>query len=403
VTERLRVLQSFPHKIGADRICDTAWHQAEGVAAAGADLLVFPGVVHRALPQEVRVRPTLARGRWRIPYRVLGKLNALALHDHVVARRLERLAGEVDVVHVWPVGALKTLETAARLGIPSVLERPNTHTRYAYEVVQREAERLGVKLPRGGEHVFNARVLRKEEQEYRLATRLLCPSEFVVKTFLDADFPETRLARHFYGYDETVFHPPAEPRERSAGLTMLFVGYCAVRKGVHFALQAWLDSPASRTGTFLIAGEFLPAYAERLSSLLAHPSVRVLGHRTDVAQLMRQSDLLVMPSIEEGFGIVTVEAQASGCVPLVSDVSSAACTHEVNALVHRAGDVDALREHITAVYRSRELLETLREGSLSTAPAFTWRRAGERLLEIYREVAAGERPPLAAELAPLPV
>ena len=36
----IRVLQSFPHRIGAARICTTAWHQAEGVAATVVGLSV---------------------------------------------------------------------------------------------------------------------------------------------------------------------------------------------------------------------------------------------------------------------------------------------------------------------------------------------------------------------------
>ena len=35
----IRVLYSFPHKIGAGRICYTAWQQVAGLAAAGADVL----------------------------------------------------------------------------------------------------------------------------------------------------------------------------------------------------------------------------------------------------------------------------------------------------------------------------------------------------------------------------
>ena len=43
--------------------------------------------------------------------------------------------------------------------------------------------------------------------------------------------------------------PPARgARERGPGLTVLFVGVCALRKGVHFALEAWLRSPASASG-----------------------------------------------------------------------------------------------------------------------------------------------------------
>lgn len=382
---RLRVLYSFPHKLGAARICYTAWQQVRGLEAAGADILLFPGVLHKAVPETVEVRPTLARGRVRIPYKLLGRLRALALHDYLVARRIEKLAGQIDIVHAWPMAALRTLRAAARLGIPTVLERPNAHTRFAYETVRAECQRLGVVLPPGHEYEYNEEILRKEEDEYGAAYRILCPSEFVVQTFLDKGFEREKLARHRYGYDEQVYFPSGEARDPSRGLTMLFVGVAAVRKGVHFALEAWLQSPASRDGAFLIAGEFLPAYAEKLSTMLAHPSVHVLGHRNDVADLMRRSDMLVLPSIEEGFGLVIAEGMGSGCVPLASDACTEICRHMETGLVHHAGDVETLTRQITALHEDRGLLERLRSASLSSCPELTWTAAGVRLLDVYRQ------------------
>src|SRR5208282_4666971 len=266
--ERVRVLFSFPLRLGADRICTTALYQVNGLAAAGADVLVFPASISRPVHPGVKVSPTLAKGRLRLPYKIVGTMRACAWHDQIVARRLEKLVGQIDIIHTWPLGALQTLKTAAS---------------------------LGVALPPDHEHAYNAEKLCKEEEEYRLATRLLCPSEFVVKTFLDKGYAREQLVRHIYGYDENVYYPSNEPRDPKRGLTMLSVGVCAVRKGLHYALEAWLRSPASKDGTFLIAGEFLPAYQEKLGSMLAHPSVKVLGHRNDVPELMRKSDILVLP------------------------------------------------------------------------------------------------------------
>ena len=387
----VRVLYSFPHKLGADRICYTAWQQVSGLASAGAELLVFPGALSRALPAGVRVNPTLARGKIRIPYKLLGSRRTFVLHDAIIAHRLRKLVGQVDIVHTWPLGALRTLRVAKELGIPTVLERPNANTRFAYEVVKRECERLGVALPPGHEHAYNADVLRLEEEEYRLADALLCPSDFVVKTFADKGFEPSKLVRHTYGYDEEAYYPNEQRRPASAGLSMLFVGVCAVRKGVHFALEAWLRSPAHENGTFQIAGEFLPAYAEKLRPMLSHPSVKVLGHRKDVPELMRQSDILVLPSIEEGFGLVIADAMGSGCVPLASDACTEICRHMETGLVHRVGDVAALAEHITMLHRDRALLERLRRASLDTAHEITWTAAGARLLQAYREVIAVHR------------
>jgi glycosyltransferase involved in cell wall biosynthesis len=253
------------------------------------------------------------------------------------------------------------------------------------EVVKQECDRLGVTLPPNHEHAFDAEKLRKEEAEYKLATRLLCPSEFVVKTFLDKGFKREQLVRHIYGYDEKVYYPGNEARDPKSGLTMLFVGVCAVRKGVHFALEAWLKSPASKDGTFLIAGEFLPAYQEKLAGMLGHPSVKVLGHRNDVPDLVRKSDILVLPSIEEGFGLVVTEAMGSGCVPLASEACTEICDHMKTGLMHRIGDVETLTQHITLLHEDRTLLAKLRAECLKVAPSITWTAAGRILLDAYRE------------------
>ena len=308
-----------------------------------------------------------------------------------MARRLEKLAGQIDVIHTWPLGALETLKTAKRVGIPTVLERCNAHTGFAMEVVQKECDRLGITLPPDHEHAYNAEKLRKEEEEYKLATRLLCPSEFVVKTFVDKGYPREQLARHIYGYDEKAYFPNKESRDPKRGLTMISVGVCAVRKGLHYALEAWLRSPASKEGTFLIAGEFLPAYQEKLAPMLAHPSVKVLGHRNDVPELVRKSDILVLPSIEEGFGLVITEAMGSGCVPLASEACTEICDHMKTGLMHRVGDVDALTQHITMLHEDRALLEKLRVAGLAAAPGVNWTAAGRILLDVYRETIAAHR------------
>ena len=385
MSQRVRVLYSFPNKLGGSRICYTAWQQINGLAAAGADVLAFPASSCRPLPSAVAMQPTLARGKLRIPFRLLGKRRARFVHDYIVARRIEKLAGQIDIIHTWPSGARQTLMAAARLGIPTVLERCNSHTRHAFEVVDKECRRLGICLPPDYEGAGED-ALGLEEEEFGLADRLLCPSPFVVRTFLDKGFPEERLARHMYGFDDSKYFPAADYQPNKAkGLRMLFVGVCSVRKGLHFALEAWLRSSAHRNGTFTIVGEFLPDYAKKLAPMLSHPSVRALGHRKDVPELMRNNEVLVLPSIEEGSPLVCSEAIASGCVPLVSDICTDPCRHMLNALVHNVGDVEALAQHITLMDEDRELLQALRAAGLNQRSRLTWQAAGLRLLEVYRE------------------
>jgi glycosyltransferase involved in cell wall biosynthesis len=385
----MRVLYSFPHKIGADRICYTAWQQVHGLAAAGADVLVFPGAVSRPLPASVEIETTLSRGKLRIPYKLLGKLRALALHDRIVARRLPKIAGRIDVVHVWPCAALETIKACKRLGIPTVLERPNAHTRFCYEVVAAECKRIGIETPHY-DYQANDDVLALEEAEFAAADYLLCASDFAAQTFIDRGFPAAKILRHRYGFDETAFFPEPEPRQRKSKLTALFVGVDAVRKGHHFALEAWLGSPAAEGGQFLTAGDLAPEYQRRFARELSHPSVVQLGHRYDVPQLMQRADILLMPSIEEGFALVCAEAIGAGCVPLTSNACTEMCQHMQNALVHNVGDVAALRQHVTSVYENPDLLARLRIGALRSRADWTWDKAGVSLLAAYEAAVRGK-------------
>jgi glycosyltransferase involved in cell wall biosynthesis len=382
----IRVLYSFPHKLGADRISNTAWQLVNATSVAGAEMIVHPGNLFRPLPPSVQVIPTLSRGMLRLPYKLLGKIRTLQLHDYIVSKRIEKLAGQIDIVHTWPVAALRTLRTAARLGIPTVLERPNAYTRFAYEVVEKECVKLGIAMPPGHEHAYHEEILQIEEAEYAAADYLLCPSDFVLTTFLNAGYSPQKLVRHQYGYDPKVYSVDKSRIPGRNGLTMLFVGGVAPRKGLHYALEAWLNSPAHENGTFLIAGEFIEGYAKKLNMMLSHSSVRRLGHRRDVAELMRKSDILVLPSIEEGSALVTSEARGSGCVLLVSEAAGAICAHMDNALVHKVGDVDELTRHITLLDNDRSLLSRLRSSSLNSVDKITWDAAGVRLLNVYRQV-----------------
>lgn len=392
----VRVLYSFPHKLGASRICYTAYQQVCSLVAAGAEVIAMPGVLNRPVPESVVVQTTLSRGRFRIPYKMLGVTNACQLHDHIVARRLEGMADQVDLVHCWPRGALETLKTAERLGIPTVLERPNAHTRYCYEVVAAECRRIGMRLPHQ-EYRHDERALRLEEQEFAAADRLLCPAAFPEQSFLDLGFPPEKLSRHAYGFDETKYFPGQEPRYPQRQFTALFVGVDPVRKGLHLALKAWLNCPAALKGRFMIAGELAAEFKTRFAKELSHPSVAVLGHRNDVPELMRLSDVLVLSSFEEGSALVCSEAIGSGCVPLASRACSDACRHMENALIHEIADVDALREHLTLVSQNVELLNRLREGAIRSRPNLTWTVAGRRLLEIYQEtvIAKSSKSPVA--------
>ncbi len=359
----------------------------EGASLAGAEITAISGSQVKPVNRTVRVKTTLAVGRFRVPYKLIGRDLACHWHDLATSRWLDAHHREVDVVHGWPLGSLRTIRTARKHGIPVVLERPNAHTAFAYEEVERENRDVGIELPRDHDHQFDRKRLELEEREYAEADYLLCPSDFVARTFADRGFAESKLIRHQYGFDASRFSVPAPREESTDGLVMIYAGVVEPRKGLHHALKAWLESGAQEKGTFMVCGEFVPGYRERLEPMLSHPSVKVMGHRTDLPDLMRQSDLFVLSSVEEGSALVTYEARGSGCVLLVSDASGAVCEHMKNGLVHPSRDVASLAGHIRMLDTDRQMLAELRRNSGSDLDRLTWTEAGRRLAAVYRQVA----------------
>lgn len=381
----LRILYSFPVRVGLTGIGMVAWHQVKGLLEHGVDVHLCCGTLERPIPGLSSLTETMRVGKVRVPYKLFGNLRAFSWHDAAVARILRR--SDVDLVHCWPMGAEKTLRTAQHLGVPTLLERPNSHTGFAFDVVEAEHRKIGLPVSPTNTHAFDGRHLQREEEEYRLATQLACPSDFVMNTFLARGFPREQLARHFYGFEP----PPAThlmERERYVGrqFTAAFIARCEPRKGLHYALEAWHRSGAAEKGRLFIAGSFVPGYRELLKKWLDHPSVELLGFVKDFLAVMQQSDVFLLPSIEEGSALVTYDARACGCVLAVSDATGAPCEHMREGLVHCAGDIDAFTEHLRLLRTNTELAARLRAESLRGVPALSWNNAVKRLIDVYQGV-----------------
>ena len=387
----MRVLYSFPDALGAPGIGTTARHQVEGLLAQGIEVSVWCTSLRCDLPGARRVVTTLGRGGVRVPHRALGGDRAYRYHDLRVARALKRLAGEIDVVHVWPRASLHTARAARALGIRAVREAPNTHTGYAFDAVVRECELLGIAPPPGHSHTFDARRLRHEEAEYDAVDVILCQSEFSRATFVQRGVPAAKVAVHQNGTDIARFRPVLEPRPVDRPLTALFAGRLEPRKGLHYALRAWaLSGAGERGGRFVICGEFVPGYRAVVAPLLEQPGVEVRGYVPDLSELMRRTDVFVLPSVEEGSALVTYEAQACGCVLAVSDATGARCEHRRTGLVHPARDVDTLAAHLRELDSDPALLQRLRAATVERLDDLTWDRSAREQAGVYAAALAGE-------------
>jgi O-antigen biosynthesis alpha-1,2-mannosyltransferase len=111
----------------------------------------------------------------------------------------------------------------------------------------------------------------------------------------------------------------------------------------------------------------------------------------DLAPLYRGALALVIPSIEEGFGLPALEAMACG-TPVIASNAAALVEVTGDAALHAdARDVDGIANAIARIANNASLRAQLASRGIDRARAFTWRRCAERAREAY------ERAVLSAE------
>ena len=378
----INLLYSYPLRIGVAGVGMTSWNQVNQLIGQKVKVHLAAASLDKPLPGIASLKETFRPLGIRLPIAPLVPVWSSRIHDRITSRLLLSRSFPVDAVHCWPLGSEYTLRAAKKLGIPTVLERPNAHSGFAFEVVRQEYARLGLPQPEKHSHTRDCKHLEIESREYALADRILCPSEFVEKTFRFYGYDEGKLARHHYGYDPEKYFP-AE-RGNGESLTIVFVGRCEPRKGLHYALDAWLDSRASRRGKFYVCGDFVEGYRELLADKLCHPSIEIVGDVRDVPSYLHRSDALVLPSIEEGSALVTYEAKACGNTLLISDATGAQATHLHDSLIHKARDIGELTRHLDLLDSDSGLLESLKKNSLASAADLTWEDEAQKLVEVYR-------------------
>jgi D-inositol-3-phosphate glycosyltransferase len=377
------VLYSFPHPLGGPGINNTAWQQVNALAELGVPTTVYCTSLRTPLPAQVTVIETLVLARQRIPHRAIGLQRAYTYHDLRVAYAIKSSAGRFDVVHCWPRACLHTIASARRRQVRSLRELPNAHTAQTFRDAAAAGASIGVELPRGASHRFDARRLRMENSEFELADYLLAPSEYVARSFVAAGIADAKLLRHQYGFDPAMF-PAPELLRPDRLFTAAFVGRGEPAKGLHVALEAWLASGVAERGRFIVLGHILESYREAMAHLLRHDSVELPGFVSDVGAILRQVDVLVFPTFTEGSALVTYEAMASGAVPLTSTAAGAPVVDGVDGLLHDPGDVATIASQLRDLDADRDRLARLRLAALSRRGDLTWRAAAERTLDAYR-------------------
>jgi len=159
-------------------------------------------------------------------------------------------------------------------------------------------------------------------------------------------------------------------------LRILFLGTLTERKGLHWLLQALekVTKPVylAAVGSTSRDPRYARACKSHLAKLTRH-HINIAGEisQDELTNRLSESDILVVPSAYEGFGIAYIEGFSAGlpCIATTKGAPPEFITHGSNGFLVAPGDIDAIASHIETLAADRTLLKKMSLDSLESFSA----------------------------------
>ena len=350
----------------------------------------------RALPQEVH-RLTVQHPGVEIARLVRRALPRLATPHvfapdvtiHAVDRAMSEAVGAgTTAVYAYEDGAALTFQTARRLGLPTVYDLPIGYWRMADEILQEEAARkpdwastLAVSRVRNHE----ARTARKEE-ELALAQTVIVASSFTARSLRYSPRAPSRVEVIPYGSPSLMPAPKQKP-DSDRVIRALYVGGLSQRKGLSYMFDA--------VG-FFRGSVLLTVVGMRNDRCLALDRELERSHVTwvpslphdKILDLMASHDVLLFPSLFEGFGLVLLEAMSQG-TPIIATPHTAApdlITDGVEGWIVPIRSSASIAERLQQLLDAPGLSGQMGAAAAKTARGHTWSTYRSRTAALVAEV-----------------
>jgi glycosyltransferase involved in cell wall biosynthesis len=204
------------------------------------------------------------------------------------------------------------------------------------------------------------------------------------------------------GVDLDEFYPASFEQKREARLRLslqegpvaLFAGQLIERKGVGQLLAAWRELVAEMPeATLVFAGDGAQAEAVRREAARHGSRILYIGVRDDMANVMRAADTLALPSRNESFGNVVIEAMASGLAVVVGP-TGIALREPIEGGAGRVVDPDSAADICSAL---RDILGSPDRGAARgrnarrIAEHYDFRKVAGEYLALYKSVIKDKR------------
>jgi glycosyltransferase involved in cell wall biosynthesis len=290
--------------------------------------------------------------------------------DGKVARLIRRgEARGARGVYAYEYCALRTFRAAAESGLRRFYELPIGYWRAGRRLMEEERElqpdwAVTIETLRD-----SPEKLSQKDLELESANHIIVPSDFVRDTLREHPSLTATIDVIPYGA------PAAMKRPRTAlspKLRLLYVGHLSQRKGLSYLFQAMrkLEGLVSLTLIGRLPEEECPALMRELER---HEWLGTLTHER-VLEVMARHDVMVFPSLFEGFALVILEAMARG-LPVITTPNSGgsmAIEDGKDGFIVPIRDPDAIAERITWLTRDRNRLSAMSIAASNKADSMSW-------------------------------
>jgi glycosyltransferase involved in cell wall biosynthesis len=199
-----------------------------------------------------------------------------------------------------------------------------------------------------------------------------------------------------YHCDLSAFFAVQRHRDTTTPLTFLFCGQMIARKGVDLLLAAFdrLVATGANVQLLLIGREAdLPRFTQAISAA-ARERIRYEGFKApeSLPEYFGRSDVFVLPSRHDGWGVVVNQALATGVPIITTDAVGAGLDYVangINGLRVKAGDVDALYDAMQTLAEKPEIARTWGVKSREIARTLTPEVGADKWVQVFEALAAG--------------
>lgn len=267
--------------------------------------------------------------------------------------------------------SLSSFEEVKKRGGKAILHSQWMHPNVQKDYLEKEYKRIGLK----NEPILDERV-KRQLAEIKIVDKIWCISSLVEKSYLVNNIKKEKLINCALGVDFQKYDS-LNKRKNSKEFNILFVGNVSPEKGAHILLKSMLNIRSSDKINLIFNGPITPHFEDIFNEYrdqLIEKNISVLVEPGSPLKNYSKASIFVLPSIHESFGLVVLEAMASGLPVIVSNnVGAKDCVQDkINGIIFEKNNDKELTSLIQNFIDNKDLIKQMGKQSSKIAQGYDW-------------------------------